>query len=322
MARYNFSVNLAGLKDSPALKEATAEEVRVLLALASLEGSADGDTLSQISGVSSARVASAVSYWQEYGALNPGGKITEEFEERMYPGEILEEDARTVARGIRDNSLKEVIEEFARLMNKNSASSMEVKRITALSTQYGLSAEYIALYMAHLHERGALTSAARLTSGAIKLSEGGITTAEELGIYLAEWEKKKNEFFEIKKLLGIYGRKLSKSEESYFSRWTADFEYDIPIIGEAYDITAINTGKASLPYMDKLLSDWHSAGAKTLEECRKRYDSEKLLRDEKSSAGASKKQAPKKPRYGDFDPDEALAEALKRSSFSDDNDSE
>ena len=82
------------------------------------------------------------------------------------------------------------------------------------------------------------------------------------------------------------------------------------------------TGKLSLKYMDKIISDWHDAGAKTLEECevRLREGKAELVSKEESDGGRNrsrKKTVKSAQRHGDFDPEEALRRALERSFFDD-----
>ena len=91
----------------------------------------------------------------------------------------------------------------------------------------------------------------------------------------------------------------------------------------AYDICVMNTSKLSFKYMDKLLSDWNESGAKTLEECEKRYTERKAELDaeiqkkkddnEKRRPEKTKESPSGKIKYGDFDPEEAFKIALSRS---------
>ena len=69
--------------------------------------------------------------------------------------------------------------------------------------------------------------------------------------------------------------------------------------------------------MDKVLTVWHEAGCKTVEECRALAASEKAKaeKDRADSQAARKKSKtePEKPRYGDFDINDAFKAALERS---------
>ena len=87
------------------------------------------------------------------------------------------------------------------------------------------------------------------------------------------------------------------------------FEPDV--IREAYDITVMQTGKRSLPYMNEILDAWSKAGLKTVEECREH--SERTKPEAKGGEKKSSRRAENKPRYGNFDIDEAFQNALLRS---------
>ena len=315
---YEFDINAEKMLISSAYSEASADELRVLLALIAKGGSATKTQLSTLSGVSEARVAAAVTLFFEAGVLTKKSNIVEEFKSGIYKGEIAEESGVSVAKSIRDNSLREVIESFAQLMNKapTELTPFEVDRITGLCSQYNLSGEFIALYMSYLNDKGRLSGVNSLVSGAIRLTEQGVNTVEALEVYLKERDAMNEAFIEIKKLLGIYGRRLSKSEEGYFNKWTVDFGYSSAIIGEAYDITALSTGKASLSYMDTILTEWNKGGARTVEECRALHEKHKAEIDKSAKGAKGRRQ--EKPRYGDFDPEEAMRNAIANSPFMDD----
>ena len=90
------------LLENEAFLEASRDELRVLVALfAKKELSAD--ELSVICGISRARASSAMNFWQELGVLSDESAptITEEFEDRLRRGEILEEPSKKVAADIR-----------------------------------------------------------------------------------------------------------------------------------------------------------------------------------------------------------------------------
>ena len=67
-----------------------------------------------------------------------------------------------------------------------------------------------------------------------------------------------------------------------------------------------------------MLSDWHSEGCISVSDCRSRSE---RARSERAAAGSGERAGVKKPsstkkatpRFGDFDPEEALKRALSRS---------
>lgn len=306
--------------DKEAFLEASADELRVLIALIELDGMVEKtEALSKLAKISKARASSALVFWQEAGVIRNAEiapTITEEFEERIRSGEILESDSKSVAQSIRSASLSGMIAECASLMNRAALNTSEVKSITALYEQYSLSEEYIVTLAAYLAENGRLT-VTRLVNKAIKLSEREIDTTRALEEYIVERESESEAEREFRKLFGIYGRAPSKTEKECFKKWSKDYGYFTDIVGEAYDIAVTSATRGHLKYADKLLTRWYESGCRTLSECKARYEADEAeKKDKKTAQSVTKNGTPKKQeqkRYGNFDPKEAFLKALERS---------
>ena len=330
MTEYNFRFTEKKITDSEVFGEASAAELKLILALFERSGRATDEELIEVVGTSRARITSAIALWEEAGVIvergegdepceNPyGNRVTTEFPDRFIAGELEEESAAEVARTIRKNSLASLFDELAVMMNKTMLTPMEIKNITALCSQYGLDEEYIATLAAHIAAERELT-ASILVTRAKNYAAKDITDAADLESYLSAIECEKREFTEYKRIFGIHNRSLTKTEMEYLRKWSREFGFDIAIIGLAYDISAINTSKLSFPYMDRLLSDWKEASCKTVAECEKRYEAVKLQRDMEANEKrerakpAFKKEAKPKPKLGNFDPEEAFRLAVERS---------
>lgn len=309
-----YTVRLDCLLDKDVFGDASSAELRVLLALVASGGTVESiEDLAEKSQATRPRCAAALALWEEEGiifeSLQP--KIIEEFCERLTPDIIIEEPARTVAENLRDENLKGLIDECAEIMGKAALTTPEVKTICALVTQYGLSAEYIAILCQNMHKNTSKLTVTKLSNKAIKLADKGIDTVEQLEQYIIETEKMSPAAYEYCRALGIH-RRLSERELEFFERWDKEFGFSVEIIKEAYSLTTINTSGTSFRYMDKILSSWHEAGCKTAEECRKRAES--VPNSEKATPKRAKprKDAPT-PRYGDFDIEDAFKMALERS---------
>lgn len=328
MTRYKF---LKRATETEEFAEASLGEVKVLLALYESEGVCDEEKLTKSSGVSRARLTSALALWQEAGVIAPaeegeyavsisyfGSRVSEEFPERVILGELEEESAADIAKTIRNNKLASLFDECAAMMHKTMLTPAEIRRISELSSQYELSEEYIALLAAHLNEENML-SVGILVKRAITLVGRGIANVDALAEYIEARETERGEISKYKSIFGIYDRSLSKSEREYIEKWSGEFCFGTEIVGMAYDITVLNTQKSSFKYIDKLLTDWHTAGCKTLADCERRYEERRLEleaeAEEKRAKTESRRGEKKKPkpRYGDFDPEEAFKIALARS---------
>ena len=327
MGKINFRVLLRPLSECQGFTEMTATELRVLVALIENGGTLESPAeLARLSATTEARAISTLTLLSEMGLIAPEdeeilprGSIVEEFEYRIREGEIEAQSSCEVAKTIRDGNLADMINECAALFEEPAISSEHTAILTALYTQYGLSPEYILTLASYMASKGK-PNVSTLKNKAISLHKRGIDTVEELERYISDCERENTADWELKRLFGIKGRNLSDAELAYFHRWCDEFDFTTEIISSAYDISSVAIGgKLSLPYMDKILTEWHDAGCKTLDECRRHEEKNKADRREayKPKTKPREKEKAKPPRYGSFDVDEAFRAALKRS-FNDD----
>lgn len=312
MSDYRIKPGINPIKTA-SFTEASKEELRVLCAIGFSEVISD-DGVPDAAGVSSARAKSALALWLAEGIIEKcDDNVIEEFADRLHPGELIETPAKKVAEAIRDEGLSELISECAALFRKPSLTTEEVKCITGLVTQYMLTSDYVLTLAAYLSSKGNLT-AAFLRDKAISLFSKGIDTTESLEIHLKEKEQESSNEYEMRRIIGVWQRNFSTKEQAMIRKWFDTFGYSGVIVSEAYDICVMNTGNLSFAYMDKIISSWHESGCKTLEECRAaRAVSKAESKSTESSKRKRSKTEPPKPRYGDFDVDDAFAKALARS---------
>lgn len=321
MSTVKYRISTVRVIGNPAFYESSAEELRVLMALIELSGEAGSiDELASAAKTSAARCRSALALWEASGIICPDNgepTITEEFDQRVLRGEIEEKPSVEVADSIRDEHLKSMIDECARLMNQPCLPNGDVKDLVGLVTQYGLTPEYVVTLAAHLVGRGCLT-VKRLRDEAIKLSGKGYDSVEALEGYISELESTTGAEWEYRRLLGIYGRTLSAVEKRYFKKWSEEFGYSVAIVSEAYDLAVLNTrsGRGDLRYIDSVLTAWYEAGCRTVSDCREKVEQDRAKKTAEKAASGSRrasKSTPETPRYGNFDINEAFADAVARS---------
>ena len=335
MTEYKYHFTDIKPTSSEVFAEATEAELRVLVALIDAGGSATDEKLLSLSGVSKARLSAGIALWEEAGVIAEGeierevgayrNTVTSEYEYDPLRDDLDEEDSKTVAATIRKNKLRSLYEEIKALIGRGALTPLETKKIAGLVSQYGLTEEYILTLAAHMHEYRKLTVNALVTR--IKgLIEKGITTVEELEVYISGITENNGKLGEYIRIVSTGTRRLSNAEMEFLRKWSEDYAYGTPVVSLAYDLSTMSIGKLSFAYMDKIITDWHENGAKTLEECEARYmefrrtlaeESEKKRETlaEKTSSRRPKKE---KPRYGDFDAEEAFKLALSRSFFDED----
>ena len=322
MSDFCFSTELTRLFASDCFRDATADELKVLLAIVSENRKiTDADRISELSGVSRARVLSAVTLWREAGVISELDAFAEIADE--YSGAKCGRDGSlTVARDIRDEGLMELIEECAATMKRPTLSAEEVKEIHSLYAEKSLSAEYIVTLAAYLQSKqknGDPLPIRKLIREGERLAGRGIETLEELELYLEKQSKTSSEEWEFRRLIGIYKRNLSEEELKFVGRWWGEFGFSSAIVGEAFNMATKQTNDAvSLPYMDKILEAWHTAGCTTVEECKRAsesYRSElRSKNEEENKSPKNKKESTREvPKYSNFNSEDALMNALLRS---------
>lgn len=318
MTDYTFKVKLDGITERECFKEASKDELKVLLALASLSGErTTAESIADSLGISKARVMATVTLFEESGVLvRCSDGILAEVE---YEFEVKEDKAShsslKAAEVIRNCDVRELNREMETLLAK-TLSPREMARLTPLIENSGLSVEFLLQLTSHLKESRMRISIEMIVREANRLIEQNITTLEALEVYINDKESEVAGEHELRSLFGIRGRTLTKSEREFFKRWLHEFGYSTLIIGEAYDINVNATGNRSLSYIDKILTSWHESGCTTLEECRTKVS---MRKQEKSKTANNSSQKSKKaveaetPKYTDFNSEDALLRALERS---------
>lgn len=278
--------------------DSTAEfELKVLLLLAS-----DRDISPEMIAVKlntdPQAVDAAISYWRGAGVISSSAPVREKKVARHasdihYTGEEL-------SRILDENGLNEIIDACGAIMGKVFTNTTEISRIAALNSYLGLDGEFILLLFTYCQEKGK-SSLKFVEKTAYDLYDRGIDSVDKLEEYIRREEEMHSLENKLRTLFGMGDRALTATEKKHFATWFEEYNYGIDIITEAYDITVAKTGKLSLPYLSKILLNWHNKGFSTVEDVRA------------SLAEYEKTKAEKQETSSSYDIDEFFELALKRS---------
>lgn len=94
--------------------------------------------------------------------------------------------------------------------------------------------------------------------------KSNVKTFSDLDSLFEKQEKLNTLYKSIGKKLG-YTRALTEYEKGYIEKWSIEYGFDLNIIEIALKKTTAKTNP-NFDYLDKLLSDWHDRGFKTVEE--------------------------------------------------------
>lgn len=171
-----------------------------------------------------------------------------------------------------DGNFRLLYGEIQRLLGRN-LNTEELKILLGFDRYLGLPSEVISVLVSYCKDRARQKGSLRnpslrtIEKEAYHWAEQGIDTLEEAAAYIHEQNIRQSRLYKLMGLLQIRGRSLTPAEERYARSWL-DLGISDELITMAYEKTCVNTGNLSWPYMNKILTSWHTAGYKTAEQVR------------------------------------------------------
>lgn len=166
-----------------------------------------------------------------------------------------------------DKDFKTLYGEIQRMLGK-TLTTEELKILLGFQRYLGLPTDVIMVLVTHCRERARQKGSLRnpslrtIEKEAYAWAEQGIDTMEEAAAYIQSLHIRSTRIENLKKILQVYGRPLSGTEEHYARSWL-DMGFEDEVIAMAYDRTCVNTGHLNWSYMNKILQRWHNAGLHT-----------------------------------------------------------
>ena len=294
----NYSIDFAGFTSvfaMPRLSEqtlctASAEAFRVILYVMQHQNRAiDEKYLADRLMLSQEAVSEALSFWERQGLLKYNGAGTKEEKtdttlverEKAQSNLPTPEAAAKVSVGLQaqkktmsideihalskdDKSIRQLVEAVQAQMGKVLTRS-EIETLVSFYTYAGLPPTYILLAAAHCcaQNRPNMRALSKLITD---MMSDGIYTYEQAEEYLSRRQQQDSIQGQVRSAFGIHGRALTKQEQKYIDTWFTEYHFDISLIKLAYERTINQIGKISFPYINKILSTWHSKGITTTRE--------------------------------------------------------
>ena len=201
------------------------------------------------------------------------GLLPEERKNHIVPGErpvYSDEDIYKMMDY--DPSFKSLYEEVQRLLGR-SLNTEELKILLGFVRYLDFTPDVISVLVCYCkdraRQRGNLRNPSLRTieKEAYSWAEQGIDTLEEAAAYIHNQSVRNSKLQQLMAQLQIRGRSLTQAEEKYAKNWL-EMGFEDGVIAMAYEKTCVNTGGLSWPYMNKILTSWHTAGYKTVDQIR------------------------------------------------------
>ena len=185
---------------------------------------------------------------------------------------------------------------FGKLFNPT-----EINKIMALTEYFRLDCEYILLLCYYCKKIGK-ASVPYLDKLARSLYSEGIDNVDALGDRLGELEAAADLGGYYRTLSGAGKRSFTDRESKFIAQWVK-WSINPDLLKLAYEVSVDATGAPSMPYINKVLSNWREAGYTTADQVVKAMEQYKEKKETRTAAAQN----------GSFATDEFFEAALKRS---------
>lgn len=178
---------------------------------------------------------------------------------------MLRPDGLYIAQRMKESvEIETVIRETENILGKTISPSLAAVLVNA-HDDYALPVEVILLIINYTVSIGKTTTS-YIESLSKEWSESGIFSMEMAEIKLHALNERTLAWRKISQYLGIAFRSPTKKEDEFAYKWIVEFKFSSEMIIESYERCVNNIGKLQMPYMDKILSKWHSKGLTTVKE--------------------------------------------------------
>lgn len=173
-----------------------------------------------------------------------------------------------IAHMLEQNSeLKSLFSEAEASLGK-TLTSADLSTLASLYDWAGIPVDVLLTVMEYCKQTGK-TNLRYIEKVALGWQERGVDTFEKAERYIKESLEADARQKLCKTAFGIYDRALTSREAEFIKSWFCDYKFDIAIIKLAYERSIEHTGKVSFPYINKVLTNWHSQNISTPEQATK-----------------------------------------------------
>ena len=256
------------------IKLASASHLRVLLWCLRNQ-SFDSHAVAAALKLDADTVEDAFMYWCDSGVLGKTDAAPVTASEPAAPvrktavhGNAVKPTREEVAkRGLECEEIAFILREaelkFGRMLRQS-----ELSTLTWLYDDQGLSASLILMIVGFAVAEGR-PNIGFIERTAIEWVNDGVTDIDAAEKRLVKMRQSRTAWHLVETAMGIEHRSPSKTELETADKWVNEWGYGRDILRAAYEACVDSTSKFSMPYIKKIISEWHKAGVKTADDIEK-----------------------------------------------------
>lgn len=177
-------------------------------------------------------------------------------------GSSLADDADILARAQESPEFKFLLQKSQQIFGR-TISKAERSMLLELMDYYGLPCEVILMLIKYAVISGR-TGTRYIQTVGINWAEEGIHTLEEAEAKIKTLNKTNKLWRTFSEQAGIPYKNPTKKQEALFVKWTKEWKMNIELLAYAYETMLDAIDKVNYNYLDKIITSWHEAGAKTI----------------------------------------------------------
>lgn len=224
--------------------------------------------------ISESSVEEALAFWADLGVLlnkNESAVITTSAEKSkskpiksVRPTAIKPGRTEVARRGIESPDIAFLLQE-AQIKCGRALKQNEASTLVWLYDDEGLDVSLILMLLEFAASEGKF-SISFIEKTAIDWINSGVQTIADAEAKIIELTEQKTAWNEVRKVFNIEKRMASTNELKYSYTWVKEWGFKADILKAAYDTCVDSTGKFSIPYINKVLTNWKKNNVKTLDD--------------------------------------------------------
>ncbi len=274
----SYKINLEALSGVYALPSAVVDkhiklsgaiQLKVLLLGLKNPANIDEGEIAEILSVSQADVIDALNYWTDLSVLDTVREADVEVKakpqksdkptKKVIVAEAIKPTRQEVAKRGEEspevaNLLREAQMRLARPLTPNEASTL-----VWLYDDEGIDSSVLLLLISFARSEGK-ANIGFIEKTAVKWLNEGVKDVNDAEQKIRHAYEMRSAWGIVEKALGIPHRMPSETERKLAYKWICEYGYTTDMLKKAYDICVDATSSFSIPYIKKILDEWHKKG--------------------------------------------------------------
>lgn len=243
------------------LKIATLSQLKVLICfMRNISDGINPENISRDTALPISEVDDALVFWSQCGILNGEPEVTK-VPEPIVVTTDLPSRADVIKRGLEDERLAFLLRE-AQLKFGRNLKQNENSLLVSLYDDHGMDISVILLLLQYAKSEDKC-NITFIKNTASRWLNAGVETVIDAESFIADTAKQKLAWNVVQKLFGIEKRNPSSKELELCNLWINEWKFGTDMLKLAYDVCVDTKSKFSMPYVAKILENWHSSGFKT-----------------------------------------------------------